>query len=394
MFDNRVNPSNLESIFRGAIRPIKDIDYIPSSEACKRISVDTLRTKYPLPEFDFSQVDGYALGSHRKEFNLIGEVKIGEQNTRTLKDNECQWVPTGAMIPKNTYAMVKVENTEVKGHTVRLIKEVIEGQEIVRAGSDFKDGEIIVEEGSLISETKVALLSAFGFSSIRVFKKPRITIFVTGHEIKKVGQKKEITEVYDSISPLLSVYVQLLGGQVIDITYVDETVEDLRAKFATSLHSSDLIITIGGTSMGKQDNVKKTVELIGETIFHGISLRPGKPLYFGKIELTPVIGFPGFFGSSIIMANFVLPTLFKVLTGVSTTIPKIQSVELSNEIKSYQGFERLIPGTIRSGVFVPTFSTSSSIRSISEATGFVHVKQIDGSRIPKGGYLKFTEFLS
>lgn len=378
------------------IKPIEDHEPISINESYGRYSATPVKAQLSIPQFPMSLVDGFAVADKSGKWKIIGEVKIGQKHTLKLEPGECARIATGGIVPEGSFAVLKIEdvkltNTDTEGEVI-YDKEIPLGNEIVPAGSDIEKGQTLLTKGQKIGFREMTLLSAQGFPNVQVIRKPRVFLIVTGHEIKPPGTPIEWGETYDSTSTMIKALVQSLGSEVLEVIYVGEEVHQIRAALGQSLPIADLIVTTGGTSVGKADNVAKTVEMLGDVLFHGINVRPGKPMLFGLIEETPILGFPGFVTSSLVMAQILLPTVIAKLYGIPPLQPKTIRVELGQDIKGFKGWNRIIPGKLEDGKFFSTFKTSSALSSFAESQGYIHLKP-DEEVAKKGEPRLFTYFL-
>ncbi|RMG20845.1 MAG: molybdopterin molybdenumtransferase MoeA [Methanobacteriota archaeon] len=378
------------------IRPIADEEPISINDAYGRIASRNVTATRQIPAFPMSLVDGFAVADDSGEWTIVGEVKIGKQHQIKLEEGQCARIATGGIVPEGTYAILKIEDvqltqTETQG-TVIYSKEIKKGNEFVPAGSDIPLGKTILKHGQRIGFKEITVLSAQGHPAVFVKRKPRIFLIITGHEIKPPGVELQHGETYDSTSAMLRALVTRLGAEILEVIYVGEDVDSIRAALGQSMPIADLIITTGGTSVGKADNVAKTIEMLGQIIFHGMNVRPGKPMLFGMIEGTPILGFPGFVTSSLVMAHLLLPKVIADLYGIPPIELKQTQVQLANDIKGYLGWNRIIPGKIIQGKFHSTFKTSAALSSFAESQGYIHLKP-DEEIARKGETRLFTHFI-
>ena len=399
-FPRKADWKAVPKILSENIPSIQEYEEISLIDSLYRISAKDIYSPIDVPSFDRSLVDGYALGrpsdQDPREWKVIGKTIIGKPpSIHDLKEGEAVYVPTGGIIPKNTYCVVKIEECIVHNKNdiqfVQYEKPLIEGSDIERKGADITKRSGVIKKNSLIKPQQIALLSAVGIKQVFVWKRPVVSIIITGHEIKLPGEALSLGEVYDSTSILLQSLVKMFGGEIRDVFHVGESETEIEDKIKKSTNV-DLIITTGGTSVGKADNVVRAVESLGNVIFHGINVRPGKPVLFGKIGKTPVIGFPGFVTSTSVIAHLFLPLIFTRLLHLPA--PRITSMKIQsgNDVKPFPGWYRVVPGKIVNLVYKPTFKTSSAISSYAESTGYIMLTP-DDKGIKKGELVEFYPYL-
>ncbi len=378
------------------IRPIADEEPISINDAYGRISSREVTAIRQIPAFPMSLVDGFAVADDSGEWEIVGEITIGNPHQIKLQPGQCARIATGGIVPEGTYAILKIEDVKLTGTdiqgTVHYSGEIEEGQEFVKKGSDIPYGKTIIQKNDKIGFKEITILSAQGMSTVYVKRKPRIFLIITGHEIKPPGVELEFGETYDSTSAMIRALVTNLGADILEVIYVGEDVDSIRAAFGQSIPIADLIITTGGTSVGKADNVSKTIDLLGEIIFHGMDVRPGKPMLFGIVEETPVLGFPGFVTSSLVMAQLLLPKVISAIYGIPPFEPRQQQITLGHDIKGFPGWNRIVPGKIVDGKFYSTFKTSAALSSFAESEGYIHI-QPDEELLAEGTKRLFTYFI-
>ncbi len=397
VFPQMVTWEEAIELIKKNILPITEEFPISINDAYGRVSSRDIYSPIDLPTFPMSLVDGFAVGDFSGKWKIIGEVKIGYSHDLEIDEGECVRVPTGGIVPKGAVAVLKIEDvkltdSDTQGDVI-YEGEIIDGQEIVPAGNDVQKGTLIVSKGQKIGFKEITFLSAVGIPTIYAFRKPRIFVIITGHEIKPPGTDLNYGETYDSTSTMLRSFISALGGEVLEVIYVGEDSSSIRGALGQCIPIADLIITTGGTSVGKSDNVAKTVKSLGDIIFHGMNVRPGKPMLFGMIDNTPILGFPGFVTSSLVMANLLLPIVLPKLMGLDAVSLQSKMVEIGEDIKGFPNWNRIVTGKVIDGKFYMTFKTSSAISSYVQSDGFIHIKPNE-QIVPKGSLRKFTYFLS
>ena len=390
----RINWKDVEKTFQAHIYPITRKELIPISDSIGRIAGETVYSQMDLPSFTRSLVDGYAIGKENgtKEWKLKGEGKIGKLHEKHhLSPGEAFYTPTGGNVPKGSTCVIKQENM-VKNDFLYPKVAVVKDKNIEQKGSDIKTGDIIISEKMKVSVKEVTKLAATGTPSLRVFCKLKVYIIITGNEIIPPGEKLEEGEVFDSTSAMLKGFIEFLGGKVEEIIRVGEGLNDLRIALASAIPHADLIVTTGGTSVGKKDNLANTLASQGEIIFKGINVRPGKPMTFGKVANIPVLGFPGFVTSSLIMSTILLPPVFNILQDQPLDSKVAIETRLGEDIIGFKGWYRLLTGNIKNGKFYKNFSTSSAVSSFTNSSGYVIIPP-DCENLLKGTKMKFYEFI-
>lgn len=255
------------------------------------------------PSFDNSAVDGYALtlfdlsNAHRAGLKLDQTIHAGEVTRKKLQRGKTYKIMTGAFVPKGVEAIVIREHTEEKEGRVTCARSIVVGQNIRRRASEFKKGEKLLERGTLIAAPVLGLLASQSVTQLSVIRKPSVGILITGDELTSDGAKASLAQVNDSNSPMLKAMCTRLGIRIVKIIVAKDKAPQIR-RAIDRLLDNDILIAVGGVSVGDRDLVKDQLELAGvKRIFWGIDMKPGKPNYFGTrkngSQKTLVFGLPG-----------------------------------------------------------------------------------------------------
>lgn len=277
-----------------------------------------LRVTIPNPRFDNSAVDGYSIAFEadaRAGANLrvVGEIAAGHGEVPRLQPGECVRIFTGAPIDSSWFAVAMQEDVTRSGFNIVLNQEIEEGFGIRRRGTDIDSDEILVEAGEEITGDSIALLASQGLNEIEVWDKPRISIVTTGSELSRPGDTLQHGKIYDSNSTMLQALVRTRIGVEARVTYCTDDPIQTQDTLAKLAESADIVVVSGGASVGDHDFVPGAVSRLGRLIYHGISMRPGKPGLLGQIGDAIVFGLPGNPASTYVgFMLFVLPAIRKM----------------------------------------------------------------------------------
>ena len=276
---------------------------VPLRRALGRILAEPVTAADDVPGFDNSAMDGFAVRSADvagasieapRELAIVGESRAGHPEGRNLEPGEAIAISTGAMIPAGADAVVRVEDTSRDGDRVVVVAEAPEGNNVRRAGDDVRRGETLLGPGARIGAAELGALASVGVSEAPCAKRPVVSVLLTGDELVEPGTPLGPGQIRDSnaytVPPLAS-------GAGADLAAV-EIVGDDRAATIAALErclTADVAVICGGVSVGEHDHVRPALEHLGvEQVFWGVSLRPGKPTYFGTAaDGTLVFGLPG-----------------------------------------------------------------------------------------------------
>lgn len=267
------------------------------------VLAEKMITKEPVPMFDSSAVDGYAVryedvaDTERNNpiaLDLIGTIRAGDAPAVTVKKNSAVKIFTGAPVPRSATAVVMVEVTEEIDGKVLVKKTVEHGQNIRRKGEEFRKGQKIFAPGTLITPPVAAMLALLGQTKVIVYKKPRVTLIITGDEIRSPSAKLKPGQIRDSNSYALKSALNSIGIETLKVIHINDSKRETRKAFTRALRRSDVVISVGGVSVGEYDLVKDVLNDLGvRKIFWKVAMKPGKPNYFGVKNKKLVFGLPG-----------------------------------------------------------------------------------------------------
>jgi molybdopterin molybdotransferase len=257
-----------------------------------------------LPMWDNSSVDGYAVRasdvSDANENNpihlrVVTEVPAGTTAKVTVEPQTCGRIFTGAPIPEGADAVVMQEDTHPHHEGYIAVTESVDpGENIRRVGDDVTKDEVVLRAGARLGPPQLGLAAALGMAQLVVHPCPRVGVLVTGAEIVEPGRPLRDGQIYDANSYALCAFVKQAGCEPVELGIADDTREDLHEKIDYGLSECDVVITVGGVSVGEYDLVKDVLTELGcEQKFWKIAMRPGKPFVFGTRQTKLVFGLPG-----------------------------------------------------------------------------------------------------
>ena len=335
-------------------------EIIPLSEAIGRVlSKDVICVKN-LPAFNNSAMDGFAIkfSDAGKTLSINKVIFAGDKGAKvepSLKENECYKIMTGAKVPFDADTIIPIENCfDVTQNSVRIPLEIKKGANLRLKGEEQKEGDVILKKGEKITSSFITLLASQGLVMVEVYKKISIAILSTGNEIKEPWEQVDDEEIYNCNSYAL---ISLLKEKNFDATYcgvIPDNLEESKT-FIKSLKNYDVIISTGGISMGDADFVGEAFLQNGlEVAFHGVNIKPGRPIMMGKMQNTVVICLPG--NPLTAMVNiylFVIPMLKKLQSETSINHGFIKAVN-KKEFKTKSGRVNVVLGKVQNGDFFVT----------------------------------------
>jgi molybdopterin molybdotransferase len=302
-------------VFAG-LTPLPPED-VPLAQACGRVLGVDVHAGVTNPPCDVSAMDGYAVRhSVRDSFVVVGEAQAGGNFGGTVGEGDAVRIFTGAPVPSGADSIIIQENVERRGDQIRLLEgNVIQpGKHIRRAGLDFKRGDILLKAGRRLRARDVALAAAMNCATLSCARRPRIAILATGDELVLPGDVPGPNQIISSSPSGLGAEIESWGGIAVSLGIARDTVEDIRARLSDA-STFDVVITIGGASVGDYDLVQSALAPELSVDFWKIAMRPGKPLVFGTFRGVPFLGLPGNPVSAFVCSLLFLKPAILRLTG-------------------------------------------------------------------------------
>jgi molybdopterin molybdotransferase len=286
---------------------------VPLSQARSRILADDITALHTQPPFNAAAMDGYAIrwADRAGPWQIVGTSAAGHGWAGTLMADQAVRIFTGAPLPAGADTIAVQEDISRDGDIASLVGDgpPTKGAHIRAAGQDFAAGSVIARAGDALTPPRIGLIAAAGHGLVSVVRRPRVTLIATGDELVPPGTTPGPDQIISSNNVMLAALFESAGAIVSD----PGIVPDRREALATALTAADadLIITIGGASVGDHDLVVPVLRQMGATLdFWKIAMRPGKPMLAGRLGETRVIGLPGNPVSAYVCALlFVLPWL-------------------------------------------------------------------------------------
>jgi len=289
------------------------------------------------PPVDVSAMDGYALraadGVLHADLQVIGAAPAGHPFDGRVGPQQAVRLFTGSVVPDGADAILLQEDATRDGDRVRVNEAVAAGRHIRRKGQDFAAGDVVIPAGRRLTARDVGLAAAANFPWLSVHRHPRVAILATGDEIAMPGEPIPPGGIVSSNSHALAALVRAAGGVPMILPVAGDE-QSAIAAVADSIQGMDLLVTTGGASVGDHDLVIESLKARGMTLdFWQIAMRPGKPLLFGQLGPTPVIGLPGNPVSAIVCAIlFLLPAVAR-LSGLPAAPPPVSPAVLGAPVK-------------------------------------------------------------
>ncbi|MCG6919674.1 MAG: molybdopterin molybdotransferase MoeA [Acidobacteria bacterium] len=334
--------------------PALPTEEVMLGDALGRVLAEDIRSDTDMPPFDRAAMDGYALraadvASCPARLSVTGEVAAGAWPDREVGAGEAIRIMTGAPVPAGATAVQQVERTRPleDGHRVEILAPVADGANVSPRGCEVREGDVVLERGRLISAAAAAVLAATGHARVRVGRRPRVAVLVTGDEIVDVTARPTPGQIRNSNGPAVAAQARRAGATVRDLGVVadrrDETVAALRDGL-----SADVLVVSGGVSAGDYDLVEPALEELGVAfLFTRVAIKPGAPLVFGRRDATLVFGLPGNPVSAQVTFDLFVRAALLRLQGARLVLRPRVEVELLSPLKNRSGRRAHLPTRVR-----------------------------------------------
>ena len=316
---------------------LMDVEDVALIDCLGRVVASDLASRLSHPPLAVSSMDGYALKAADTlnapvTLKQIGQSQAGGGFAGTLEAGQTVRIYTGAPLPEGADAVQMQENTTANGDTIKILESVPLGRFVRAAGMDFGTGDVLIKAGTVLGARHIGLAAAMNLASLPVRRKPRVAILATGNEVAMPGETLGPSQIISSNSFALHSYVIAMGGAPTILGIAGDSEAELREAFKEAM-DFDVLVTIGGVSVGDYDLVGKVLKEVGlKQIFHKIAMRPGKPLLFGKIGQLTVFGMPGNPVSTGVCSILFLKSALAIMLGMAETTAPLQSVLLGEDL--------------------------------------------------------------
>lgn len=306
---------------------------MPLRQAAGRVLAEPAHARLTQPPFDASAMDGYALaqaGAVGATYTVIGEAGAGHGFAGALAPGQATRIFTGAPLPQGAVTVALQEHVTADGTTITLTEAAATGDNIRPRGQDFAEGQALPAP-RLLRPNDIALLAAMNVAEVQVRRRPVVAIMATGDELVMPGEAPRPDQIIASNNFAIAAMVEAAGAEARMLPIARDTEADLRTVFGLT-EGADLIVTIGGASVGDHDLVGKVASDLGlERAFWKIAMRPGKPLMAGRVLGIPMLGLPGNPVSAIVCAHLFLLPMLKAMLGQPNPAPQVQSARLGSD---------------------------------------------------------------
>ncbi|MDD1739429.1 MAG: molybdopterin molybdotransferase MoeA [Methanothrix sp.] len=346
--------------------PLQRAEMLHALLAEGRVLSQDIISPLALPGFDRAAMDGFAVRS---------EDTRGARPHAPVFLERFQAVRTGMPVPGQYDAVVMLEDCKLRGGILEITAQLHPFKNVSRIGEDVAAGEKVFSQGHTLRPPDLSLLSALGIENVEVYDRPNVAIIPTGGELLDIGSRPlGPGEAYEINSLMARLYAQKWGASAHKTEIVPDDQRLIREAVAAN-ERADLIIIIGGTSVGEKDYVPRILSEMGELLVHGVRLQPGKPTAIGVVAGKPVVCLPGYPVAMLFdLYLFVRPALQRI-GHRSDPQPKVRAA-LTRKIPSRPGYLSLVRVALQGDQAEPIMISGAGIlSSVARADGFVVVSE-------------------
>ncbi|MDX5350928.1 MAG: molybdopterin molybdotransferase MoeA [Paracoccaceae bacterium] len=392
------------ALIAGWTGAVAETETLALPQALGRILAAPVRTASPMPPFDNSAMDGYAVATSALTgpgpwvLPVVARVPAG-QAAAPLSGAQASRIFTGAPIPPGADAVVMQEDVQRSADRIHLDRRPLPGQNIRPAGSELAAGATVLPAGQRLGPREIAASAAAGIGRVQVRRRLRVALLVTGDEVRQAGEARGSAGIWDVNTPMLVASLSRPGLDLVAVDHGLDSRDGLIRQLAELAGKADLLVTTGGLSVGEEDHVKPALLALGaEIAVSGVAIKPGKPVSFGQLRGTAWLGLPGNPLSAFVTWHVFGEALLRCLTGDAGQGPQRRHVVAAQDIHRKPGRCELRPAQITgydgTGREIATFASethSARVGSLSAASGLIFLPA-DAEYLPAGALIEFQPF--
>ena len=379
-----------------------DVERIPLGEANGRVLADDLAATLTQPPFDASAMDGYAVRASDVAtlpvtLDIVGEAAAGARFSGRVEPGQAVRIFTGAPVPEGADTIVIQEDADADGATVQIKDAERPGRHIRPRGQDFEQGAVLLRQGTRLDARALMLAASMNHAELPVRRKPQIAILATGDEVVPPGSELGPDEIVSSAPYGLAALIEAHGGEAIHLGIAADDVDSIITLAGTGA-GADILVTIGGASVGERDLVARALAKEGLDLdFAKVAMRPGKPVLFGRLGAQRFLGLPGNPVSALLCGYVFLLPMLRTLLGVSETqAPQPEAVlgEALPKNGERQHYLRAISTWREDGTRVvsPVPSQDSALVAALYRADCLIVRKPGADALPEGAQVKILPF--
>jgi molybdopterin molybdotransferase len=351
MYKQYVSVTEAVEIILANVPPL-EVEFVSLQQAINRVLAEPVIADCPVPSFEKSPLDGYAVrfDDVRQasidapiKLKVIEEIPAGHVPVKQLCAGEAARIMTGAMLPKGADTIIKFEETHLRidsnqhfiddNQQIEIFACPKSAGNYAKIGEDMNSGDLIVAVGRLIDAATVAVLATFGYRQVKVYKQPRVIVFASGDELVDAGEKPSIGKIRNSNEPSITAQLQLWGAKATAGGIVPDNKDMVAKELLSALEHNQVVITTGGVSVGDYDIMKEVYQEIGaEILFWRVAMRPGTPMVVAKWKDKIIFGLSGNPSASYISCELFVRAFILRLQGNSDVWRPFVKATLTTDI--------------------------------------------------------------
>uniref|UniRef100_UPI003B52970C molybdopterin molybdotransferase MoeA n=1 Tax=Roseovarius indicus TaxID=540747 RepID=UPI003B52970C len=364
----------------------------PLQDACGRVLAETVTARRDQPPFSASAMDGYAVQSSDAvpgaRLSVIGEAAAGHGFAGGLSQGQAVRIFTGAPVPDGADRVVIQEDVTREGNTITLGDQLDDGPHIRRKGTDFSVGDAMKAPRRL-TPSDVALLAAMNVPRVMVARKPVVALISTGDELVMPGEDPGPDQIIASNTFGLKAMLEQLGASARLLPIARDNTASLETAFDLA-EGADLVVTIGGASVGDHDLVGDVAASLGmERSFYKVRMRPGKPLMAGRMGQAAMVGLPGNPVSAMVCGHVFLAPMIRLMLGLGAAPAPRRSARLAQDIDKGGPREHYMRATVADDTILAEDRQDSSLLSVLARANALMIRPPDDAPRAKGETIEY-----
>jgi len=362
------------------IAPVTEAESVGITASSGRVLARDVYAAMSIPLHNRAARDGWAVRSkdiagaaEGLPVRLVvkGSVTAGSMPGFSLSEGECAGVATGFILPDGSDTVVMLENASYDGHGVNIDRPLPAGANVAARGCDIREGDLILKAGTILDPGKTGVLASQGMGTIEVYAKPTVSILSSGDEIVPPGSCLGPGQIYDINSNALSALARDTGATPRVMGIVSDRLTDITKEINQAL-SADMVIITGGSSVGEKDLAIKALGNMGEIVFHGVRIKPGRPVAFAKVRGKPVFVLPGPPSACLANAWLLVVPAIRYMAMTCGKIPYVTRAKLKlGKKKIASGVTDYFTVRLEGESAIPVFKKAGDITSTSLGDGYV-----------------------
>lgn len=340
------------AIVLDGVEPLPAVD-TPLLEALGQVLARDVVAPWPLPLFDNSSMDGYAVRADDVAragtdspvtLTVLGDAAAGSAGDVEVGPGTAVRIMTGAPMPGGADAVVPVESSDGGTTAVALTRAVDAGAYVRRRGEDVAEGSVVMRAGDVVTDRSIAVLASVGCATVPVHARPRVVVIATGDELVEVGTVPGPGQIVDSNGLMLTACARSVGAVGVRAPRVRDVDADVRAALDSAAAEADIVVTSGGVSMGAFDTMKAVLSASGEVEFVKVAQHPGMPQGAGRLGAgrVPIVTLPGNPVSSWISFQVYVRPLIRRLMGFADVLPVVEPAVCDEGFDSPTGKQQYV----------------------------------------------------